>query len=156
MVSGPSLRVSWICLLLFSGGVCFPAGRDSSYRYSDMKGFSGGSDPGLFRSPPGNPSPSGPGTPIVASDWSPGYELNRFMVGPESNAPSQGAGYAANTDTSFYDPTYWMPAPSPHSSKLIQSRNGYRRASVVSSHTRYSPVYPKPPPGPGQTPGGKV
>ncbi|XP_068585369.1 pro-resilin-like [Cebidichthys violaceus] len=120
MVSGPSLRASWICLLLFSGGVCFPSKKDSKHLYSVTRGSSNGSDTSLplvslqyepsadhqkpepapqhASSPTGNQFPSGTGTLIVAADWSPSYKLNQFIVSPDSNTPSQVAGDVLHTD----------------------------------------------------------
>ncbi|XP_033467971.1 uncharacterized protein LOC117247493 [Epinephelus lanceolatus] len=90
-------------------------------------------------------------------DFSPGL--------PWSMQPAGGA------DSSFSDPSNWMPSrdfpdfsvwdsnaempqsmsetsplpPLPPSSYIIQSRNGYQRAQEFLSHTKYSPEYPEPP-----------
>ncbi|XP_049419344.1 uncharacterized protein LOC125880683 [Epinephelus fuscoguttatus] len=78
---------------------------------------------------------------------------------------------AGGADSSFSDPSNWMPSrdfpdlsvwdssaempqsmsetsplpPLPPSSYIIQSRNGYQRAQEFLSHTKYSPEYPEPP-----------
>ncbi|XP_059180085.1 uncharacterized protein LOC131959017 isoform X2 [Centropristis striata] len=111
-----SLRVSWICVLLFSSAYCFPKPED----HTAPRGFSGdaaprtsplfpGSQAALMDqqygqsagyqqpsqqpgAPTGNQSPSGVGGPSVVLDTSPTYDPSRFLVssGSSSNKPFSG------------------------------------------------------------------
>ncbi|XP_042364604.1 leucine-rich repeat extensin-like protein 5 [Plectropomus leopardus] len=111
MVDGLSLRVSWICVLLFSSAASFPATK-GDYRYPYTWRSGGGSAPGsdlqsegsgllvkLQYEPEAAPkkssSPTGNQTPSsAAADSSP----NRFTVTFDSSGPgsaSQSAGYVS-------------------------------------------------------------
>ncbi|CAK6983275.1 spidroin-2-like [Scomber scombrus] len=72
MVLGLSLRVSWICLLLFSSGACFPAAGDykyPGYPYMAPVAYDGSSAPGSTSIPivpyGGGSAPGSSSIPIV-------------------------------------------------------------------------------------------
>ncbi|XP_049419309.1 uncharacterized protein LOC125880667 isoform X1 [Epinephelus fuscoguttatus] len=116
MMYGLSLRVSWICLLLFSSGACFPATK-GDYRYPYTWSSGGGSAPGSnlqsggsrpplvnlqyqpsvsYQQPQaapqqassstGNQSPSSVGAPSASAASSPSYEPNWFTVMYDSSS----------------------------------------------------------------------
>ncbi|XP_040032324.2 uncharacterized protein LOC120819205 [Gasterosteus aculeatus] len=215
MVSEVSLRVSWICLLMFSSGLCFPFKKDYKYPYTRVSTSSASelsddspsektfqSGPDAYRPPAAGPSTGNQSPPSKTTSSFPRYQLSRFVgldssttstapVAPPKvpgysayappagdalkNSPS-GAGLlgpgpyqawpAAGADSSthnqqqswvFPDFSVWdkaaeMPPRSQRgpsgwapSTLITQSRNGYWRAAVLSSRSRYSPEYPKPP-----------
>ncbi|CAK6983277.1 nuclear pore complex protein NUP98A-like [Scomber scombrus] len=90
MVLGLSLRVSWICLLLFSSGACFPATGDYKYPYMAPRSNlqSEGSFANQASSPTGNQSPSSMALPIVpysSADY--GYPYMAPVAYDGSSAP---------------------------------------------------------------------
>ncbi|CAJ1081382.1 apomucin-like [Xyrichtys novacula] len=109
MLHGLSLRVSWICLLLFSSGACFPAAIDDyQYPYTDVSsvGLSPRSGaPDSHRPPLQSLEPAAaqeaeiqsPSTSGATSLASPSYQPNSFVVSSESRparAP-QSSGYVS-------------------------------------------------------------
>ncbi|XP_037319924.2 uncharacterized protein LOC119213034 [Pungitius pungitius] len=102
MVSEVSLRVSWICLLMFSSGACFPFKNEYKYPYARVstsptpalaldddspKTFQSG--PAAYRPPApgsstGNQSPLSLGSPNQTTGSSPRYQPNQFV--PDASA----------------------------------------------------------------------
>ncbi|KAE8283762.1 hypothetical protein D5F01_LYC17082 [Larimichthys crocea] len=119
---GLSLRVSWICLLLFSSAACFPATK-GDYRYpytvssSDSSGSAHGSNPQPDHSrrplvslqheaaSSGSQSPSSVGAPIVAAGSSQSYEPNKPSSAPAgSDVPAYRPAHEASSFVTFADP----------------------------------------------------
>ncbi|KAM8836132.1 uncharacterized protein AB9W97_001982 [Spinachia spinachia] len=209
MVSEVSLRVSWICLLMFSSGACFPFKNEYKYPYARVstspapasEHYDGSrpektaqSGPAVYRplaagTPTGNQSPNSKTT-----GSSPTYQLNQYVVAPDSSAtragpvappklpgssayappagealrnsppgpyqarPAAGAESSShNRMQSWFFPHFnvWgtaavmlprhqaRPSGPSRSTVIIQSRNGYWRASELSSRSRYTPEYPR-------------
>ncbi|XP_059180087.1 RNA-binding protein EWS-like [Centropristis striata] len=137
-----SLRVSWICVLLFSSAYCFPKPED----HTAPRGFSGdaaprtsplfpGSQAALMDqqygqsagyqqpsqqpgAPTGNQSPSGVGGPSVVLGTSPTYDPSRFLVssGSSSDKPASTGSFSVQHQPAggaASGPVYAAPAWAP-------------------------------------------
>uniref|UniRef100_A0A3Q1GUG7 Uncharacterized protein n=1 Tax=Acanthochromis polyacanthus TaxID=80966 RepID=A0A3Q1GUG7_9TELE len=133
-----SYRVSWICLLLFSIGTCFPIdsprsspGYDSAF--SPGVAYSGSSGPGSASSSGGAAPSSGGGAGLFGLPFVPGMSFLRHLI-PHRLFPDANAWDTDEVPLGMIEP----PAVAP-SSYIIQSSNGYQRARELLSHSKYSP-----------------
>ncbi|XP_044035516.1 proline-rich protein 36-like isoform X2 [Siniperca chuatsi] len=128
----------------YPSGLAYPAGnmatldsQESPVRYVAAATYD------LWEGPQyGNPSTAG-SLPWLAQ---PASGADSWLYNPSNWMPSP-----ASRELSVFDPSVKMPqslsegAFLPRSSYIIQSRNGYRRASKVYSNTKYSPQSLDPP-----------
>ncbi|XP_039990369.1 paternally-expressed gene 3 protein-like [Xiphias gladius] len=152
MVLGLSLRVSWICMLLFSSGACFPATK-GDYKYPYTATWSASSGPGSS-----NLQSGGSRHPLVSLQHEPSAKSQQPEVAPQQpsfetgnqfpsrvGAPSVAAVSSLNYEPNRFIVSYDSSSDKSASAPEVPSQGaGYISPPVGAGKTPSFSVQPQP------------